>query len=456
MEQPVIKENKMGVMPENRLLLSMAIPMMISMLVQALYNVVDSIFVSRISENALTAVSMAFPMQNIMIAVSVGFGVGINALLSRSLGQKNPEKANKVAVQGLLLEAISCLIMILVGIFGAEAFMRTQTNIEDIVNYGTVYLRICMTLSFGIFTQVTFERYLQATGKTIFSMITQLVGAVINIIFDPILIFGLLGFPKLGIAGAAYATVLGQIVGAGVAIILNRRHNPEVKLKLKNAIPDWRLLGEICGISLPSIIMASIGSLTTYVMDLILVRFSSTAVAVYGVYFKLQSFIFMPVFGLNNGMVPIVAYNYGAQKPARIHKTMHLGMIYAASIMLIGLAVFQLFPETLLSFFDASPAMVAIGVPALRRLSLSFIFAGICIISGSVCQALGYSIYGMFISIARQIVVLIPAALLLASTGVLANVWFSFPIAEIMSIVMSLIFLRIALRKTGMDKKTVS
>ena len=448
-----MKENKMGVMPENRLLLSMAIPMMISMLVQALYNVVDSIFVSRISEDALTAVSMAFPMQNIMIAVSVGFGVGINALLSRSLGQKNPERANKVAVQGLLLEGISCLIMVLVGAFGAEAFMRTQTDIEDIVQYGTVYLRICTMLSFGVFTQVTFERYLQATGQTVYSMITQLVGAIINIIFDPILIYGLLGFPKLGIAGAAYATFLGQIIGAAVAIILNRRHNPEVKLKLKNAVPDLRMIGEICGISLPSIIMASIGSLTTYVMDLILVRFSSTAVAVYGVYFKLQSFIFMPVFGLNNGMVPIVAYNYGAQKPERIHKTMRFGMLYAASIMLLGLAVFQLFPTTLLSFFDASPAMVQIGVPALRRLSLSFIFAGICIISGSVCQALGYSIYGMFISIARQIVVLIPAALLLASTGVLENVWFSFPIAEIMSIIMSLTFLRITLKKTGMDKK---
>ena len=274
-------------------------------------------------------------------------------------------------------------------------------------------------------------------------MVTQLVGAIINIIFDPILIFGLLGFPKLGIAGAAYATVLGQMIGAVVAIVLNRRHNPEVKLRMKNMKPDLRLMGEICGISLPSIVMASIGSLTTYVMDLILVRFSSTAVAVYGVYFKLQSFIFMPVFGLNNGMVPIVAFNYGAQKPERIHKTMRL-------------AIFQLFPTTLLSFFDASPAMVEIGVPALRRLSLAFIFAGICIISGSVCQALGYSIYGMFISIARQIVVLIPAALLLASTGVLDNVWFSFPIAEIMSIIMSLTFLRIALNKTGMNLKKES
>ena len=455
MDKPLIKENKMGYMPENKLLLSMAIPMMISMLVQALYNVVDSIFVSRISEDALTAVSMAFPMQNIMIAISVGFGVGINALLSRALGQKDQKRANRVAVQGLLLEGISCLIMILVGAFGAEAFMRTQTDIPVIVKYGTTYLRICTMLSFGLFTQVTFERFLQATGQTMYSMITQLVGAVINIIFDPILIFGLLGFPKLGIAGAAYATVFGQMIGAVVAIILNRRRNPEVKLRLKNAKPELRLMGEICGISFPSIIMASIGSLTTYVMDLILVRFSSTAVAVYGVYFKLQSFIFMPVFGLNNGMVPIVAFNYGAQKPERIHKTMRLGKIYAASIMLIGLAVFQLFPTTLLSFFDASPAMVKIGVPALRRLSLAFIFAGICIISGSVCQALGFSIYGMFISIARQIVVLIPAALLLASTGVLDNVWFCFPIAEIMSIIMSLTFLRRALRKTGMDHNSV-
>ena len=450
MDKPKIQENKMGYMPENRLLLSMAIPMMISMMVQALYNVVDSIFVSRINEDALTAVSMAFPMQNIMIAVSVGFGVGINALLSRSLGQKDPLRANRVAVQGLLLEGISCLVMVLVGAFGAEAFMRTQTNNAYIVQSGKTYLQICMMLSIGLFTQVTFERFLQATGQTIYSMITQLVGAVINIIFDPILIFGLLGFPKLGIAGAAYATVFGQMIGAVIAIILNRRRNPEVKLRIKYAKPNPHVMGEICMISLPSIIMASIGSLTTYVMDLILVRFSSTAVAIYGVYFKLQSFVFMPVFGLNNGMVPIIAFNYGAQKPKRIHKTMRLGMAYAASIMLLGLAVFHLFPETLLSFFDASPAMVEIGVPALRRISLAFIFAGICIISGSVCQALGYSIYGMFISIARQIIVLIPAAPLLASTGILANVWFAFPIAEIMSIILSILFLRRALRKTGM------
>ena len=445
-----IQENKMGYMPENKLLLSMAIPMMISMLVQALYNVVDSIFVARLSEDALTAVSVAFPLQSIMISVSVGFGVGINALLSRALGQKNLKRANDVAIQGLLLEMLSCFIMVLIGFFGVEAFMRSQTNIETIVQYGVTYLRICMTLSLGLFIQVTFERYLQATGRTIYSMIIQLTGAVINIIFDPILIFGLLGFPKMGIAGAAVATVFGQFVGAAIAVILNRKKNPEIKLHLLQARPDFHLQGEICKISIPSIVMASIGALTTYILDLLLFGFSSTAVAVYGAYFKLQSFIFMPVFGLNNGMVPIVAFNYGAQKPERIHKTFRIAMAYAVGIMLLGLLVFQLFPAALLALFDASPDMIAIGVPALRRISLCFVFAGICIISSSTCQALGYSIYGMLISIARQIVVLIPCAYLLSKTGVLDNIWLAFPIAEIMSLAMSLSLLRRALKKTGM------
>ena len=451
MAETPIQENKMGYMPENKLLLSMAIPMMISMLVQALYNVVDSIFVARLSEDALTAVSVAFPLQNIMISVSVGFGVGINALLSRALGQKNLQRANEVAVQGLILEMLSCLVMVLVGAFGVEAFMRSQTDLEEIVQYGITYLRICMCLSLGVFIQVTFERYLQATGRTIYSMVIQLSGAIINIIFDPILIFGLLGFPKMGIAGAAAATVFGQFVGAIIAIILNRRKNPEIKLRLTQAKPNFKLQGEICKISIPSIIMASIGSLTTYIMDVILFGFSSTAVAVYGAYFKLQSFVFMPVFGLNNGMVPIVAYNYGAQKPERIHRTFRIAMAYAVGIMLVGLMIFQLFPSVLLELFDASPDMMAIGIPALQRISLAFIFAGICIISSSTCQALGYSIYGMFISIARQIVVLIPCAYLLSRTGVLDNVWFAFIIAEVASLILSQFFLRNTLKKTGMQ-----
>ena len=450
MPEETLRENKMGTMPENKLLLSMAVPMMISMLVQALYNIVDSIFVSRICEDALTAVSMAFPWQNIVIAIAVGFGVGINALLSRALGQKNAERVNQVAVNGLLLAGLSYLLVLVAGLIGIRAYMRTQTDIETIVNYGITYLNICILCSFGVFVEITFERFLQATGRTVYSMITQLTGAITNIILDPILIFGLLGFPKLGIAGAAWATVIGQCVGAVVAVMLNHFKNPEVHLRLRHIRPNGRLMGEITAISIPSIIMSCISSLTCFVMNMILIAYSSTAVAVFGVYFKLQSFVFMPVFGLNNGMVPIIAYNYGAQKPERIHKTIRLGMVYAVAIMVVGLLVFQLIPKELLRMFDASDAMLEIGSPALRIMSLAFVFAGIGIVSGSSCQAFGYSVYSMLISIARQIVVLIPAAYLLSLTGVLRSIWFAFPIAEIFSLILSLFFLRTTLKKTGM------
>lgn len=450
MAQETLRENKMGTMPENQLLLSMAVPMMISMLVQALYNIVDSIFVSRICEDALTAVSMAFPWQNIIIAIAVGFGVGINALLSRALGQKNAERVNQVAVNGLLLAGLSYLLVLAAGLLGIRAYMRTQTDIESIVNYGITYLNICILCSFGVFVEITFERFLQATGRTVYSMITQLAGALTNIILDPILIFGLLGFPKLGIAGAAWATVIGQCVGAVVAVTLNHFKNPEVHLRLRHIRPNGRLMGEITAISIPSIIMSCISSLTCFVMNMILIAYSSTAVAVFGVYFKLQSFVFMPVFGLNNGMVPIIAYNYGAQKPERIHKTIRLGMAYAVAIMAVGLLVFQLIPKQLLLMFDASDAMLGIGAPALRIMSLAFVFAGVGIASSSACQAFGYSVYSMLISIARQIVVLIPAAYLLSLTGVLRSIWFAFPIAEIVSLFLSLFFLRTTLKKTGM------
>ena len=450
MPEETLRENKMGTMPENKLLLSMAVPMMISMLVQALYNIVDSIFVSRLCEDALPAVSMAFPWQNIVIAIAVGFGVGINALLSRALGQKNAERVNQVAVNGLLLAGLSYLLVLVAGLIGIRAYMRTQTDIETIVNYGITYLNICILCSFGVFVEITFERFLQATGRTVYSMITQLTGAITNIILDPILIFGLLGFPKLGIAGAAWATVIGQCVGAVVAVMLNHFKNPEVHLRLRHIRPNGRLMGEITAISIPSIIMSCISSLTCFVMNMILIAYSSTAVAVFGVYFKLQSFVFMPVFGLNNGMVPIIAYNYGAQKPERIHKTIRLGMVYAVAIMVVGLLVFQLIPKELLLMFDASDAMLEIGAPALRIMSLAFVFAGIGIVSGSSCQAFGYSVYSMLISIARQIVVLIPAAYLLSLTGVLRSIWFAFPIAEIFSLILSLFFLRTTLKKTGM------
>ena len=450
MPEETLRENKMGTMPENKLLLSMAVPMMISMLVQALYNIVDSIFVSRICEDALTAVSMAFPLQNIIISIAVGFGVGINALLSRALGQKNAERVNQVAVNGLLLALLSYLLVLVGGLIGIRAYMRAQTDIESIVEYGITYLNICVLCSFGVFCEITFERFLQATGRTIYSMVTQLAGAITNIILDPILIFGLLGFPKMGIAGAAWATVIGQCLGAVVAVILNHTKNPEIHLRLRHIRPSGKLMGEITAISIPSIIMSCISSLTCFIMNLILITFSSTAVAVFGVYFKLQSFVFMPVFGLNNGMVPIIAYNYGAQKPERIHKTIRLGMAYAVAIMAVGLLVFQLIPKELLSMFDASDAMLEIGAPALRIMSLAFVFAGVGIASSSACQAFGYSVYSMLISIARQIVVLIPAAYLLSLTGVLRSIWFAFPIAEIVSLFLSLFFLRTTLKKTGM------
>ena len=433
MAQETLRENKMGTMPENRLLLSMAVPMMISMLVQALYNIVDSIFVSRICEDALTAVSMAFPLQNIIISIAVGFGVGINALLSRALGQKNAERVNQVAVNGLLLALLSYLLVLVAGLIGIRAYMRTQTDIETIVNYGITYLNICILCSFGVFIEITFERFLQATGRTVYSMVTQLVGAITNIILDPILIFGLLGFPKMGIAGAAWATVIGQCLGAVVAVTLNHFKNPEVHLRLRHIRPNGRLMGEITAISIPSIIMSCISSLTCFVMNMILIAYSSTAVAVFGVYFKLQSFFFMPLFGLNNATISIIAYNYGARKPHRITKTLKISCTAALCIMTAGLLVFQFFPDVLLGLFNPSQAFLEIGRVALRTISWSFPIAAVCIALGASFQALGDGIYSTIVSLCRQLVVLLPAAYLLSLTGQVQRVWLAFPIAEVVS-----------------------
>ena len=440
----------MGTMPVGRLLFSMAVPMMVSMLFQALYNVVDSIFVAKLSQDAMNAVSLAFPLQTLCIAFSGGTGVGMNALLSRSLGEKNQAGADRAANVGLFLTLCNFALFALIGWTLAGPFFRFQTDNPQIITYGRDYVTVCIGCSVGLFFQMYNERLLQSTGRTNLSMITQIAGAATNIVLDPILIFGLLGFPKMGIAGAAWATVIGQCLGAVVAVILNHCKNPEIHLRLRHIRPSGKLMGEITAISIPSIIMSCISSLTCFVMNLILITFSSTAVAVFGVYFKLQSFVFMPVFGLNNGMVPIIAYNYGAQKSERIHKTIRLGMVYAVAIMMIGLLVFQLIPKELLLMFDASDAMLEIGAPALRIMSLAFIFAGISIVAGSSCQAFGYSVYSMLISIARQIVVLIPAAYLLSLTGVLRSIWFAFPIAEIFSLILSLFFLRTTLKKTGM------
>ncbi len=441
MEERKVAENKMGVMPVNKLLISMSLPMMISMLVQALYNVVDSVFVAKVNENALTAVSLAFPVQNLMIAVAVGTGVGINALLSKSLGEKNFEKVNRVANNAVFLSAVSYMVMLFIGIFGVGVFYRSQTADVQIIDYGIWYTRICCCCSFGVFLQVTMERLLQSTGRTFYTMIIQGTGAIINILLDPILIFGLFGFPRMEAAGAAAATVTGQIIAAVLAVIINQKVNKEVRLQMKGFNPDGRTIGQIYKVGFPSIIMQSIASVMTYGMNLILMAFTSTATAVFGVYFKLQSFIFMPVFGLNNGMIPIIAYNYGADNRQRVVQTIRYSIFYAVSIMAVGTLIFQMFPADLLTMFEASDTMLQIGVPALRAISVSFIVAGYCIVCGSVFQALGNGVYSLMVSIARQLFVLLPVAYLLSRLGNVNYVWWSFPIAEMASLIMSTIFL---------------
>lgn len=428
-------------MPLGKLIITMSLPIMLSMLVQALYNVVDSIFVARISENALTAVSMAFPIQNLMIAVASGTAVGVNALLSRALGAKKFERVNKIAESAVMLAFLSYLVFLLVGIFGAHAFFAAQTDIEEIVESGTIYVSICCCLSIGCFFQIMFERMLQATGRTVYTMITQGTGAIINIILDPILIFGLLGMPRMGVAGAALATVIGQMVAGIMAMTLNHRKNVEVHIQLKGFRPEGRLIGEIYKIGVPSIIMMAIGSIMNFGMNQILLAFSSTATAVFGVYFKLQSFIFMPVFGLNNGIIPIIAYNYGAQNRKRVTGAVKHGLAYAVGIMTIGFLLFQCIPEELLLLFDASETMLSIGVPALRIISIHFFMAAFGIACGSIFQALGFAVYSMIISIARQLVVLLPVAYILAQFGNLNLVWWCFPIAEFVSLIMTILFL---------------
>lgn len=438
-----IQENKMGVLPVNRLLISMSVPIMVSMLVQALYNVVDSIFVAKLSENALNAVSLAFPVQNLMIAVATGTGVGINALLSKSLGEKNFKRANLAAANGVFLAACSYIAFALLGVFFSRTFFAVQTDVAEIVEGGTQYVAICTICSFGMFFQITYERLLQSTGKTIYTMFTQGLGAIINIIFDPIFIFVL----DMGVAGAAVATVMGQIVAAILAIYLNSRENHEISMRFRGFRPSGKIIGVIYAVGVPSIIMAAISSVMTFGMNQILIGFTTTATAVLGVYFKLQSFIFMPVFGLNNGLVPIVAYNFGARKPDRMLRAVKLGILYATAIMAIGFAIFQVGSSVLLGFFEASDYMLEIGVPALRIISISFLLAGFCIISSSTFQALGHGVLSLVVSLVRQLVVLLPVAWLLSLSGELSLVWWSFPFAELFSVTLCIFFHRYVYRR---------
>ena len=436
-------ENKMGTMPIGKLLFNMSLPMMISMLVQALYNIVDSIFVSKLSENALTAVSLAFPLQMLLIAVATGTGVGMNALLSKALGERRSDEVNRIASNAAFLYFVSYVVICILGFTIVKPFYMSQMGHADveIMEMGIDYLSTVMIFSFGLLSQIYFERLLTSTGRTIFSMTSQLCGAITNIILDPILIFGLCGLPKMGVTGAAVATVIGQCVAAVVAFTCNHKYNHEVKLIFRGFRPSGRIIGRIYAIGIPSIIMQSIGSVMTYSMNRILIEFSSTATAVFGVYFKLQSFFFMPVFGLNNGITPIIAFNYGAQNRKRMIKTIKLSMITAFCLTFIGFLCFEFIPQALLGMFSASADMLKIGVPALRIIGIHYLIAWFCIICGTVFQALGKAVFSMIVSIMRQLIILVPAAYILSKLGGLHAVWWSFPIAELVSLMISLFFL---------------
>ena len=437
-----IRENKMGTMPVGKLLFTMAWPMMLSMLFQALYNIVDSYFVAKLSQDALNAVSLAFPLQTLCIAFSGGTGVGMNALLSRSLGEKNQDAADRAANVGIFLFICNGVLFALIGLTLAGPFFRFQTQNAQIVAYGEDYVRICLGLSICLFMQMCTERLLQSTGRTNLAMIPQIIGAVLNMILDPIMIFGLFGFPRLEVAGAAIATLCGQTVATVIGLVLNVKKNPDICLRVREVRPHKKTVADIYAIGIPSIIMQSIGSVMTFGMNNILIGFTEAATAVFGAYYKLQSFIFMPVFGLNNATVPIIAYNYGAGKVDRLKKTVRLTIATAVTIMSLGLAAFELIPAQLLGLFTPSEEMLAIGTTALRIIGIHFPLAGFCIIAGSVCQALGKPVYTLIISVCRQIVVLLPAAFLLSLTGKLDLVWFAFPIAEATAVFMNMIFLR--------------
>lgn len=436
------KENKMGTMPINKLLITMSLPIMISMVIQALYNIVDSIFVAQISENALTAVSLAFPAQNLMIAFAGGTAVGFNALLSRSLGEKAQEHVNATANHAVLLWIINSILFFLIGMTCANVFFKAQTSDVQIINYGVQYFLIVVGCSFGLFGQFTFERLLQSTGRTIHTMITQGLGAIINIILDPIFIFGLFGMPRLEVAGAALATIIGQICACLLGIFMNIKFNSDIHINMKKFKFNFQIIKQIYTVGIPSIIMQSIGSVMTFGMNLILISFSTTAAAVFGVYFKLQSFVFMPIFGLNNGMIPIVAYNLGAKNKDRMVQTVKLAICYAVGMMIIGTIIFESIPQTLLGLFNASSTMISIGIPALRIIATHFILAGFSIVCSALFQAVGKGTYSLIVSIIRQLIVLLPVAYLLAQLGNINYVWASFPIAEGASVITCAILLK--------------
>lgn len=452
MPDKAVKENKMGTMPVKRLIISMSLPMMISMLVQAMYNVVDSIFVAWLSDKALTAASLAFPLQNFMIAVGGGTGVGINALLSKALGEKKRDEADRAANNGIFLQIFSYALFVIIGVFFVRSYAASLTDDPEIAGYASDYLRYICIFSFGLFMQMTFERLLQSTGRTIQSMISQMTGAVINMILDPIMIFGLIGFPKLGMSGAAIATVIGQSCAAVTGLILNLKTNKDIQLSIRKIFsPVASTIKNIYFVGVPSILMISIGSVMTYFMSIILGGFSYIAQAVFGAYFKIQSFFFLPVFGLNNGVIPVLAYNYGARKRERIMEALKFAVILAFVMMSAGTVTMLLIPKLLLMAFKATPEMLAIGIPALRIISLHFPLAGIAIVLGSVFQAFSKSYFSLIISLARQLIVLLPVAWLLSLTGVLQNIWWAFIISEVASLTLTAVFFKYV-KRTVVDE----
>ena len=448
MQKETLQENKMGVMPVGKLLVNMALPMIISMLVQAFYNIVDSVYVSQVSESAVTALSLAFPVQNMQIGFAVGVGVGVNALLSQSLGRKNQESVNWAAGQGVFLALVATALFMLFGFFGVRPYYTMQSTVAETVEGGIAYTSICCIFTVGVFIQVLCERLLQSTGRAMQTMILQGTGAIINIILDPVFIHGWWGMPRMGVAGAAVATVIGQCTGAVLGIYLNLRHNPEVQLHVKFMKPNWKVIAPILEVGIPSVVMNGIGSVMNFGMNQILQGFNEVATGVFGIYYKLQSLFFMPLFGINNATISILAYNYGARKPKRIVHTLKLATAVAVCIMLVGLAVFQLFPQALLGIFNPTEEFLAIGVKALRILCLPFPVAAICISLGASFQALGKGSYSTVVSLCRQLIVLLPVAYLLSLTGDVNNVWWSFPIAEVMSaLVTGLLFAKLYRQK---------
>ena len=441
--KPDLRENKMGVMPVGKLLLNMAIPMIISMLVQAFYNVVDSVYVSRVSESAVTALSLAFPVQNMQIGFAIGIGVGVNSLLSKSLGEGNRDMANRTAGNGVFLALIAVAVFMLFGFFGTRPYYEMQSDVAETVEGGIAYSSICCIFTLGVFVEILGERLLQATGRTVHTMITQGTGAIVNIILDPIFIFGYFGIPAMGVAGAAVATVIGQWIAAALAMIFNLKYNPDVQLGLKYMKPDWKVIRQILTVGVPTIIMNSIGSIMNFGMNQVLLGFKTvgeTAAGVFGIYFKLQSFFFMPLFGINNATISIIAFNYGAKKPDRIVKTLKIACGIALGLMIVGFLAFQLIPELLLALFNPSDSFLEIGCSALRIISWCFPVAAICISLGASFQALGNGIYSTITSLCRQLIVLLPVAYLLSLSGDVHLVWWSFPIAEVVSLTATVIF----------------